>query len=326
MKSNSGYFQLNNAAVERPDLLAGRRPRRINMNRLGEALLSVEPPVKLLYVYNSNPAAIAPRQAQVLAGLRRDDLFTVVHEQLLTDTAAYADVVLPATTSLEHVDLYKSYWHLYLQLAEPAIAPRGECKPNVEVFRLLAERLGFAEPCFQDSAEDIIAQALQTENPYVRGITLERLRAEHSVRLNLPARPHLAFADGHFPTPSGKVELYSAKMKQDGYDPLPTYTPPAEGRDCPDEELRQRYPLTLVTPPAHHFLNSTFANLPFFLAREQQPTVEAAPRRRRRAWGCLGRHGAGLQRSWLQPLARAGDRRGIAGRRRRHRRLVAASL
>ncbi|MHB1134412.1 MAG: molybdopterin-containing oxidoreductase family protein [Chloroflexota bacterium] len=277
VKGNSGYFQLNNAAVERPDLLAGRQPRRISMNQVGEALLGAEPPVKMLYVYNSNPAAIAPAQAKVLAGLRREDLFTVVHEQLMTDTAAYADVVLPATTSLEHLDLYKSYWHLYLQLAEPAIAPLGESKPNVEVFRLLAARLGFTEPCFQDTAEEIITQALRTENPYVKGITLERLRAQGSVRLNLPSQPYVAFADGRFPTPSGKVELYSERMARDGYDPLPTYTPPAEGRDCPDVALRQRYPLTLVTPPAHHFLNSTFANLPFFMAHERQPTVELHP-------------------------------------------------
>ena len=277
VKSNSGYFQLNMSTVERQDLLGDRRPRRISMNQVGEALLRADPPVKLLYVYNSNPAAIAPAQAKVLAGLRREDLFTVVHEQLLTDTAAYADVLLPATTCLEHLDLYKSYWHLYLQLAQPAIAPVGESKPNVEVFGLLAQRLGFSEPCFRDTAEDIIRQALATDSPYLRGITLERLQVEGIVRLNLPSRPHVAFADGAFPTPSGKVELYSERMAQDGYDPLPTYVPPAEGRDTPDAALRERYPLMLVTPPAHHFLNSTFANLPEPLAHERRPTLEVHP-------------------------------------------------
>jgi anaerobic selenocysteine-containing dehydrogenase len=278
VKSNSGYFSLNSDAVERPDLLAGRRPRRISMNQLGEALLRAEPPVKLLYVYNSNPAAIAPAQAKVLAGLRRDDLFTVVHEQLLTDTAAYADIVLPATTCLEHLDLYKSYWHLYLQLAEPVLAPVGESKPNIEVFSLLAQQLGFAEPCFRDRAEDVIAEALDYPSPYLAGIDLARLRREGVVRLNLPGRPHVAFADGVFPTASGKLELYSERMRADGYDPLPRYDPPAEGHDSPAEDLRAIYPLALVTPPAHHFLNSSFANLPEPLRRELRPTVEIHPR------------------------------------------------
>ncbi|MCL4465066.1 MAG: molybdopterin oxidoreductase family protein [Chloroflexi bacterium] len=278
VKSNSGYFALNTDAVERPDLLAGRRPRPVSMNQVGEALLRADPPVKLLYVYNSNPAAIAPAQAKVLAGLRREDLFTVVHEQLLTDTAAYADIVLPATTSLEHLDLYKSYWHLYLQLAEPVLAPPGESKPNIEVFSLLARQLGFPEDCFRDRAEEIISQALDYPSPYLAGITWQRLRQEKIVRLNLPARPHVAFADGVFPTPSGKVELFSQRMQADGYDPLPRYDPPAEGHDSPDVHLRSRFPLTLVTPPAHHFLNSTFANLPEPLRHERRPTVEMHPR------------------------------------------------
>ncbi|MHB1006529.1 MAG: molybdopterin-containing oxidoreductase family protein [Chloroflexota bacterium] len=275
-KSTSGYFKLNGAAIERADLLPSPAPRRISMNQLGEALLRAEPPVRALYVYNSNPAAVVPAQAKVLAGLAREDLFTVVHEQLLTDTAAYADVVLPATTCLEHMDLYRCYGHLYLQLAEPAIAPVGESKPNVEVFRLLSERLSLDDPCLRDSAEDIIRQALDTDSPYMAGITFERLRAEKIVRLNLP-KPFVAFADGRFPTPSGKVEFYSERMERDGYDPLPTYVPPAEGLDSPDAALRARYPLALVTPPAHHFLNSSFANLPNALAHEGRPTLEIHP-------------------------------------------------
>ncbi len=275
-KSTGGYFQLNTAAVQRPDLLPTPRPRTISMNRLGEALLSADPPVRMLYVYNSNPAAVVPAQAKVLAGLAREDLFTVVHEQLLTDTAAYADVVLPATTSLEHADLYTSYGHLYIQFAEPAIAPVGESKPNIEVFQLLAARLGFAEPCFRDSAYDVAAQALAVSSPHLAGITLERLRRERIVRLNLP-QPFIAFADGVFPTPSGKVEFYSEQMRRDGYDPLPTYEPAVEGVDTPDRALRERYPLLLVTPPAHHFLNSTFANVQSLLAHERRPTLEIHP-------------------------------------------------
>lgn len=276
-KSTSGYFKLNNAAVERPDLLPEPRPRRINMNRLGEALLAAEPPVKMLYVYNSNPAAVVPAQAKVMAGLAREDLFTVVHEQLMTDTAAWADVVLPATTCLEHMDLYRAYGHLYMQLAEPAIAPVGESRPNVDVFRDLAARLGFTEPCFQDTTEDIIRQALDVESPYMQGVTFQRLKAERIVRLNLP-KPYVAFADGRFPTPSGKVEFFCTRMAADGYDPLPAYVPPAEGRDAPEAAaLRERYPLALVTPPAHHFLNSTFANLPEAIGHERRPMVELHP-------------------------------------------------
>lgn len=277
-KGNSGYFALNQRALERPDLLPSPIPRTINMNRLGEALLEANPPVKMLYVYNSNPAGIAPAQAKVLRGLRREDLFTVVHEQLLTDTAAYADVVLPATTHLEHADLYKSYWHLYLQYAAPVIAPLGEAKPNVEVFRLLAERMGFTEPCFRDTTEDLIAQALEADNPFLTGIDLPRLQKERVVRLTLPSRPHIAFADGRFPTPSGKVEFYSEAAARDGYDPLPTYEPAGESLDAPEAAaLRERYPLMLVTPPAHEFLNTTFANLPGALDREKRPTVDIHP-------------------------------------------------
>jgi anaerobic selenocysteine-containing dehydrogenase len=276
-KSTSGYFRLNSAAVERPDLLPNPRPRHISMNQLGQALTEAEPAVKMLYVYNCNPAAVVPAQAKVLAGLARDDLFTVVHEQLMTDTAAWADVVLPATTCLEHADLYRAYGHMYIQLAEPAIAPVGESRANVDVFRDLAARVGFTEPCFRDSTEDIIRQALDVDNPYLAGVTYERLKAERIVRLNLP-QPFVAFADGRFPTPSGKVEFYCERMAADGHDPLPTYYPPVEGLDAPDAEgLRARFPLALVTPPAHHFLNSTFANLPDSLRHERRPSVEMHP-------------------------------------------------
>ena len=148
------------------------------MNQLGHALTELDdPPVKAMVVYNTNPAVIAPDQTRVLAGLAREDLFTVVHEQMLTDTARYADVLLPATTHFEQTDLYSSYWHLYLQLAEPAIAPLGEAKPNVEFFALLAQRLGFEDACFKDDVETLISQALDNPaNPFLDGITLERSR------------------------------------------------------------------------------------------------------------------------------------------------------
>ena len=187
-------------------------PRRCNGELPG-------PPVRALYVYNSNPAAVCPDQSRVLAGLRREDLFTVVHEQFLTDTADYADIVLPATTQLEHFDIHGSYGHLYVQINEPAIAPLGEAKSNTDVFRLLARRLGFEPELFEVSDEQLAEEALQPRpwpttfppRQAFDGINLERLRQEGPVRLNLP-KDYAPFAEGDFGTPSGKCELYSASL------------------------------------------------------------------------------------------------------------------
>ncbi|HEY3110256.1 MAG TPA: molybdopterin oxidoreductase family protein [Chloroflexota bacterium] len=270
--STSGSFRYNLPALERPDLIRGR-PRTINMVRLGEALTEAEPPVSGLFVYNSNPAAVAPNQARVLAGLCRDDLFTVVHEQVMTDTCRYADVVLPATSILEQLDVHKAYGHLYLQLSEPVIRPLGEAKPNTELFRLLARRMGFDEPCFSDSDEELVRQALTVSHPSMAGVSYERLRREGWVRIGLP-RPFAPFADGGFRTPSGKCELYSERAARDGHDPLPRYDPPAEG---PGSPLARRYPLQLVSAAAHHFLNSTFSHIERQRRLEGRPTIELHP-------------------------------------------------
>lgn len=267
--SNSGAFPFDVQALERPDLVPGA-PRIVNMNQIGEALLDRHRPIKALYVYNSNPAAIAPSQQKVLAGLSRNDLFTVVHEMHMTDTTAYADIVLPAPSQFEQTDLFRSYWHLYLQLSEPAIPPLGQARTNFAVLRELARRMGFAEPCFQDTEDDVLRQAIASGHPFFAGITLERLRREGWVRVNVPPAP---FADGVFPTPSGRVELRSQRMAELGLDPLPNYVPPAESRQA-SPELHARYPLTLITPAAQHFLNSTFANLPTLIEAEKRPTVE----------------------------------------------------
>ena len=277
VKSNAGYAAMNDAALMRPDLLAGRAPRTINMNQLGHALTALDdPPVKAMVVYNTNPAVIAPDQTRVLAGLEREDLFTVVHEQLMTDTARYADVVLPATTHFEQTDLYSSYWHLYLALAEPAVAPLGEAKSNVEFFSLLAKRLGFEDECFEDDVETLIAQALDNPaNPFLQGITLEHLKEGGPVRLNVE-KPHPAFADGQFPTPSGKIELYSERMARDGLDPLPAHTPLSEGGDG-EQPPSGPYPLLFITPPNHFFLNSTYANMPSNVRSEERPRLEIHP-------------------------------------------------
>jgi anaerobic selenocysteine-containing dehydrogenase len=203
--------------------------------------------VRALVVYNSNPGAIAPNQNAVLRGLRREDLFTVVLEQFRTDTAEYADIVLPATTFLEHTDLYLAYGHYYAQLARPALPPPGEARSNVDVFRALAARLGFDDPCFNESDDDMIRAALSGGHPSLEGVTLERLEREHFVRLNLPD-PFVPFAEGGFGTPSGKCEFHAETLD---------YAPPVESR-LGDPELRARYPLELVTPKGDDSLNSTF--------------------------------------------------------------------
>src|SRR6185503_6809771 len=180
--STSGGYGLNNPALERPDLMSkslGRVARTINMVELGKALNEVnDPPVKAMYVYNSNPAAVCPNHNDVILGLMRPDLFTVVHEQFFTDTTDYADIVLPATTFFEHKELQSAYGHYYLQMSDQAIEPLGECRSNVEVFRGLAEKMGFAEDCFVDSAEDMMDQALQSPNPWLKGLRRERLEQE----------------------------------------------------------------------------------------------------------------------------------------------------
>ena len=274
--STSGTFPLNYTALERPDLIPTPRPRTLNMSQLGDVLNRVsDPPVRALYVYNSNPAAIAPDQAQVLAGLSRADLFTVVHEQFMTDTCDYADIVLPATTQLEHFDLHKAYGHLYLVINEPAVAPQHEAKSNSEVFRLLAARMGFTEACFKDSDEEIARQALDVAHPALRGITLEHLRAQGWVRLNVP-ETFAPFAAGGFPTASGKCELFSETLAAQGLPPVPEFIPPHESR-ASAPVLARRYPLALVSPAAHAFLNSRFANLPKQLRQEKQPCIEINP-------------------------------------------------
>ncbi len=274
--STSGTFPLNYAALQRPDLMPTPRPRTLNMSQLGDALTKVnDPPVRALYVYNSNPAAIAPDQARVLAGLQREDLFTVVHEQFMTDTCDFADIVLPATTQLEHFDLHKAYGHLYLVVNELAVAPQHEAKANSEVFRLLAARLGFAEDCFNDSDEDIARQALAVEHPALSGITLEDVRARGWLRLHVP-ETFAPFAEGNFPTPSGKCELYSETLAAQGLPPVPEFIPPHESQ-ASTPALARRYPLALISPAAHAFLNSSFANLPKQLRQEKRPFVEINP-------------------------------------------------
>ena len=273
--SSSGTYPVDNKALERPDLI-WNNPRTINMSTIGDALLDKnDPPIRAIYVYNSNPVAVAPESVKVVAGFSREDLFCVVHDVFLTDTADYADIVLPATTQLEHVDVHSSYGHLYVLANNPAIAPVGEAKPNTEVFRLLAERMGFEERCFRESDEDIARHAFVATHPRAEGLDWETLRQEGWQRLNVPAQ-FAPFAQGNFPTPSGKCEFYSETLQRQGIDPLPTYTPPRESA-ASNPVLAQRFPLAMISPPARNALNSSFANLPTFLESEKTPHLEIHP-------------------------------------------------
>jgi anaerobic selenocysteine-containing dehydrogenase len=262
---------VSTAALKRQDL----RPhevRRINMSQLGDALTSRElhPPVRALVCWNSNPAQIAPDQTRVIEGLRREDLFTVVLEQFMTDTARHADVVLPATTQLEHLDLVFSWGHHYYTLSEPAIEPLGEAKPNTEAFRLIAARMGLEDPCFSESDDELL-QALLQGSP--GGIGLDELRERGFAKADLgfgPA-PH---AEGRFGTADGRLTLSTRWLEDGGVDPLPHYDPPAE---VADEALAQRYPLAMITPKTHLFLNSTFANQKRQHGAQPEPFVVLHP-------------------------------------------------
>jgi anaerobic selenocysteine-containing dehydrogenase len=248
--------------------------RTINMSRLGEALIETDdPPVAALVVFDANPAASNPDHTRVHAGLARDDLFTVVLEQRLTDTALYADIVLPATMQPEHLDLHDSYGHHYVTLNLPAVEPPGECLPNSEIFRRLARALGLDHPRLRESDEETVRDVLDCEAARAAGITFERLRDEGALRVT--TTPGLArFAEGGFPTPSGRLRLLAPELAEQGADPLVGYVPPHELEDA---ELAERYPLALLSPASRHVLNSTFASLPWHRGKLGPPRVHLHP-------------------------------------------------
>ncbi len=271
--SSSGTFEVDDAALERPELLAGRTPRTINMSAIGQALTEAQPPIEALIVYNSNPVAVAPQSAQVARGFARTDLFTVVLEHFLTDTADYADIVLPATTQLEHLDVHLSYGHLYVVANNPAIEPLGQALPNTEIFRRLAQRMGFSEPCFTETDEQIAARALLRCG--ASSYDWQRVRRDGWQRLDLPT-PYAPFAAGNFPTPSGRCEFRSARLEQRGLEPVPDYLAPYESASS-TPELARRYPLAILSPPARNFLNSTFVNVQSLRATEGEPWLDIHP-------------------------------------------------
>ncbi|WP_211445195.1 molybdopterin-containing oxidoreductase family protein [Collimonas humicola] len=278
--SASDSFPKNSQALQRPDFLTrqGVAPRTINMSTIGDDLLreaspEFGPKIEAVIVYNSNPVAVAPESGVVARGFAREDLFTVVLEHFQTDTADYADIVLPATTQLEHVDAHSAYGHLYMLANNAAIAPLGEAKPNTEIFRLLAARMGFDDACFRESDDEIAAQAFDRKNVRAIHFDWDTLKQNGWQKLNMPDAP---FADGGFPTPSGKCEFYSAQMLKDGLDPLPTYIAPYESR-ASNPELARKYPLGMISPPARNFLNSSFVNVKSLRDTEGEPHLDMHP-------------------------------------------------
>ncbi|MBP8295787.1 MAG: molybdopterin oxidoreductase family protein [Burkholderiales bacterium] len=272
--SSGGTYPIARAALERTDLIpAGTRT--INMSTIGDALTTTtEPPIKAIVVYNTNPVAVAPESEKVIAGFAREDLFTVVLEHFQTDTADYADILLPATTQLEHFDIHASYGHLYWMINNPAIAPLGEAKPNSEVFRQLAARMGYDDPCFRDSDEEL-AQSALAAHPDNAGISVEALKEKGWQRLAVP-ESYAPFAQGNFATPSGKCEFFSTRLQKLGFDPLPDYHPPRESA-ATAPELARRYPLAFISPPTRNFLNSSFGNVAVLQAMETEQRVELHP-------------------------------------------------
>ncbi|GHC78898.1 molybdopterin containing oxidoreductase [Pseudorhodoferax aquiterrae] len=266
--SSSGQFPVQRAALQRPDLLAGRRPRTVNMSTIGDALLhpgdaAFGPRIEAVVVYNSNPVAVAPESAKVVQGFAREDLFTVVLEQFQTDTADHADYVLPATTQLEHWDIHPSYGHTDVLLNRPAIAPLGQARPNTAIFRALAARMGLIDPCLQDDDETLSRQA------FGDAVDFDALLRDGFATLALPDAP---FAQGNFPSPSGRCEFFSARLAAQGLDGLPDHLPNYEAIGSSAD-----YPLAMISPPARNFLNSSFVNVTSLRAIEGEQLLEIHP-------------------------------------------------
>ena len=277
--SSSDSFPKNITALQRPDLRADRRPpRTINMSTIGDDLnressADFGPKIDALIVYNSNPVAVAPESGKVVQGFEREDLFTVVLEHFQTDTADYADILLPATTQLEHVDIHSAYGHLYMMANNAAITPLGEAKSNTDIFRLLAQYMGFDDPCFQETDDMLASQAFNAGDARAIHFDWDALKQKGWQKLAMSDAP---FANGEFATPSGKCEFYCERMLADGLDPLPTYIAPYESR-ASNPELARLYPLAMISPPARNFLNSSFVNVQSLRSTEGEPHLDMHP-------------------------------------------------
>ncbi|MCB6185393.1 molybdopterin oxidoreductase family protein [Leeia sp. TBRC 13508] len=278
--SSSGFFPVNMASLQRPDLLPdpAHPPRTINMSTIGDALCHLGdeafgPKVEAVVVYNSNPVAVAPDSVKVAKGFAREDLFTVVLEHFLTDTCDYADIVLPATMQMEHLDIHKSYGHTWYVVNEKAVSAPGECLSNTEIFRQLAKKMGLADACFTEDDETLLAQAIDVDHPALLGISREQLRETGWFQLNLPDAP---FAEGRFYTTDGKCHFYSVALEKEGLDPLPDFVAPIESKKS-NPSLAEKYPLAMISPPARNFMNTTFANIQTLMPKPAVPTIEIHP-------------------------------------------------
>jgi anaerobic selenocysteine-containing dehydrogenase len=269
------WYNYNIGNLVHPEIFDGEH-RTINMNQLGDALLTADPPVKVLHVYNSNPGAMLADQGNLRQGLSRDDLFTVVHDLFITDTADYADIFLPGATFFEKEDIHQNYRFLYCQINQKAIEPQGEAKSGLWVFNQLAERMGFSEVCFKETEADVVKGALESDNPFLEGITYERLQKEGAIHLNTPTTPYVIYENGEFGTDSGKIELFSEKMKAEGLDPVAEYVPLQEGPEV-SPDLFAKYPIYLLTGSTSRLCNTTYANTEFFQAIDAVPTLKIHP-------------------------------------------------
>ncbi|CAB3777707.1 molybdopterin-containing oxidoreductase family protein [Pararobbsia alpina] len=279
--SASGFAPVDGAALARPDLLPGwpsKSPRTINMSQLGDALChpgdeAFGPKIEALIVYNSNPVAVAPDSDRVARGFAREDLFTIVLEHFQTDTADYADLLLPATTQLEHFDVHRAYGHTYVMASHRSIEPVGEARPNTDIFRGIARAMGLDEPALYETDEQLARQAFKWDHPALREGSFEKLMNDGWVKVAVPEAP---FAQGGFPTPSGKCEFFSKRLQAQGLDPLPDYLPPRESLEN-DPALASRYPLAMISPPARNFLNSSFVNVDSLRAPIGEPQLDIHP-------------------------------------------------
>ncbi|MGD8789359.1 MAG: molybdopterin-dependent oxidoreductase [Burkholderiales bacterium] len=276
MSSGGEMRAIDMAKLQRPDLLAGRQPRTFNMIQLGKALNETQPPVRALFVWNADPANCVPDTAAARKGMARDDLFTVVHDTFFTDSADYADVLLPADTALERMDLLAGYGSYYFGLSQPAIEKQGESLDNSEMFRRLARKMGYDEPCFSQSDEEMIAEIIDPAfNPLFEGVSLDLLKKQGWARAAVDSPRRKGVNSGRWPTPSGKIEIYSDAMAQCGLDPLPAHLPESEG--VANREATARFPLQVISAATHYFIGASFQHVPRLQEMMSRPTIEISP-------------------------------------------------
>ncbi len=276
MSSGGEMRAIDMAKFQRTDLLAGRKPRTFNMIQLGRALNEAQPPVRGLFIWNSDPANCVPDTVDARKGMAREDLFTVVHDTFFTDSADYADILLPADTALERMDLLAGYGSYYFGLSQPAIEKLGESLDNGELFRRLARKMGYDEPCFSQSDEEMLEEIIDPDfNPLFEGVTLELLREQGWARAAVDSPRRKGVNSGTWATPSGKIEIYSEAMAKKGLDPLPAHLPEAEG--LANREAVSRYPLQVISAATHYFIGASFQHVPRLQQMLSRPTIEISP-------------------------------------------------